>query len=261
MNLSIFVPYNLLTWQWVAWIILGLFIGVSKTGFNSITAVIVPVIALIFGAKESTGIILPMLIFADVMAVSYYHREVEWKYVFKPLPWALAGFAAAILADKLVPVQEFKYLMGSSIFVGLVVMIWNDHRSKDNPPPSGWWFSALFGIAGGFSTMIGNIAGPIMAVYLLSMKLPKKNFVGTTAWFFFIINLLKLPVQILFWNNITTKTLLFDLTLVPVIIIGAVLGVFLVKVISESLYRKTVVILSMISTILLFVDFSKFIPT
>jgi len=260
MNFSTFFSYNLLPWQWTAWIILGLFIGLSKTGFNTITAVIIPVIALIFGARESTGVILPMLIFADIMAVSYYHREVEWKYVLKPLPWALAGFAAAIFADKLVPVQEFKYLMGGCIFAGLVVMIWNDYRSKENPPPSGWWFSALFGIAGGFSTMIGNVAGPIMAVYLLSMKLPKKNFVGTTAWFFFLINLLKLPIQIFFWNNITAKTLLFDVTLVPLIIIGAILGIFLVKVISESLYRKTVLILALISTVLLFVDFSKFIP-
>jgi uncharacterized membrane protein YfcA len=248
-----FVPYDLLPWQWAAWICLGLCIGLSKAGFNGITAVIVPVIALIFGAKESTGLNLPLLCFADILAVCYYNRHTEWKYILKLLPWTLAGFAAAILVDRLVPVRAFKYLMGGSILAGLIVMVWNDRRGNDKPPPSSWWFSALFGIAGGFSTTIGNIAGPIMSVFLLSMRLPKNNFVGTASWFFLIVNYLKLPVQIFFWKNITVQTALFDLTLVPVVVIGAVLGIFLIKKISEPVYRKTIMILTLVSTVLLFI--------
>jgi uncharacterized membrane protein YfcA len=131
-------------------------------------------------------------------------------------------------------------------------MIWTDIRGKNRPPPSAWWFSALFGIAGGFATTIGNAAGPIMAVFLLSMRLPKNSFVGTTAWYFLIINYLKLPIQIFVWKTITVKTLLFDLTLVPVVIAGVVLGIFLVKKIPEPVYRKVIMILTLISTVLLF---------
>jgi len=232
---------------------MGLCIGLSKTGFIGITAFIIPVIALIFGARESTGIILPLLCFADILAVGYYHSQAEWKYILRLLPWTLAGFGIALFVDKLVPVQEFKYLMGGCILAGLAVMIWNDLRLKKNPPPSAWWFSALFGIAGGFSTMIGNIAGPIMTVFLLSMRLPKNSFVGTSAWFFLIVNYLKLPIQILVWKNITAEKLLFDLTLVPAVIAGVILGIFLIKKISEPIYRKTMMLLTLISTVLFFI--------
>jgi len=250
---SIFALYNLLPWQWILWICWGLCIGLTKTGFSTLTVVMVPVIATIFGAKESTGLNLPLLCVADLLAVLYYHRHAEWKYIMKLIPWTLAGFAVAILIDRLIPAQEFKYIMAGCIIAGLIVMVWNERRGKDKPPPSTWWFAALFGIAGGFSSMIGNVAGAVMAVYLLSMRIPKNSFVGTTAWFFLIVNYLKIPIQFFFWKNITAKTLMFDLTLVPVVIVGAALGIFLIKKIPEAAYRKIIMILTLVSTILLFI--------
>ena len=247
------VPYNLLPWQWAAWIALGFAIGLSKAGFSGITAVIVPVIAVIFGAKASTGLNLPLLCFADILAVVYYNQHTKWNYILKLLPWTLVGFGVAILVAKIVPEQEFKYLMGGTILVGLIVMVWNDRKRKDKPAPSGWWFSAIFGVAGGFSTAIGNIAGPIMVVFLLSMRLPKNNFVGTSAWFYLIVNFMKLPIQIFLWKNITVQTALFDVTAIPVVIVGMVLGVIMIKKISEPIYRQTIMILTLISTVLLFI--------
>ena len=258
MDFSIFVPYDLLPWHWAAWICMGLCIGLNKAGFSGITAIIIPVVALIFGAKESTGINLPLLWFADILVVLYYRRHTEWKYIFRLLPWTVAGFFVAILVDRLVPVQLFKYLMGGSILAGLIVMVWNDRRGKEVPPPSSWWFSALFGIAGGFATMIGNVSGGIMAVFLLSMRLPKKSFVGTAAWYFLIVNSLKIPIQAVLWKNISAQTLLFDLTNIPFVIAGILLGIFLVKIISEKVFRRAIMILTLVSTMLLFIDFSKF---
>jgi len=260
MDFSILVPYNLLPWQWAAWIFLGICIGLTKAGFSGATAVIIPIVALIFGAKESSGIILPLLCFADIVAVLYYHRHTEWKYIFKLLPWTVSGFFIAVLAEQLVPVQAFKYLLGGSIIAGLIVMVINERRGKENPPPSGWWFSAIFGMAGGFATMVGNISGPIMAVFLLSMRLPKNSYVGTSACFFLIVNYLKLPIQIFIWKTITVQTLLFDLTLVPVVLTGAILGIALLKIVPELFFRRIIVVMTFISTMLLFVDFRKIIP-
>jgi len=250
---GIFEPYNLLPWQWAAWICFGLFTGLLKAGFSGLTVVLIPVLAVIFGARQSTGINLPLFCLGDVIAVLYYHRHAEWKYILKLLPWTLGGFAVAILVERIVPVQAFKYVMGGCIIAGLIVMVWNDLRGKDKPPPSAWWFSALFGIAGGFATTIGNLAGALMSVFLLSMRLPKNSFVGTTAWYFLIVNFLKLPIQIILWKNITAQTLLFDLTLVPVILAGMALGIFLVKKIPESAYRKIIMVLTLISSVLLFI--------
>ena len=258
MDFSIFVPYELVPWQWAAWIFLGFCIGLNKAGFAGITAIIIPLIAIIFGAKESTGIILLLLWFADIIVVFYYRRHIEWKYIVRLLPWTLAGIAVAILVESLVPVQLFKYLIGGCILAGLVVMVWNDRRGKEKPPPGSWWFSALFGIAGGFATLIGNVSGGIMAVFLLSMRLPKNIFVSTTAWYFLIVNSLKIFIQVFLWKNITAETLLFDVTLVPVIIASVALGVLLIKIVPEPVYRKIIMILTLVSTILLFFDFSKF---
>jgi uncharacterized membrane protein YfcA len=254
MNFESFLAYwnGFAPWQAAAVIFSGICIGVSKTGINGISAVMIPLLALVFGARESTGVVLPMFCFADLVAVIYYRRAAEWKYIVRLLPWALAGFGLALLVDRMVPARGFKALIGICIFAGLVVMFWNDRRGKDAAVPSAWWFSAIFGIMGGFSTMIGNAAGPIMSVFLLSVRLQKTSFVGTAAWFFMIINYLKVPLQYFVWHNITLKGLLFDVTLIPVILIGAALGILVVKKVSESHYRVIVYAMTIVSATLLF---------
>jgi uncharacterized membrane protein YfcA len=246
------ITYQFSQWEWIALIFCGLCIGISKTGINGLGMVTVPILAVIFGAKPSTGILLPMLCFADLFAVTYYRRSAEWKYIIRLLPWALAGFALALLTDHWIPDRSFKTLIGICILSGLGVMLWNESWGKHTKVPSAWWFVALFGVMGGFSTMIGNAAGPIMSVFLLSVRLPKKSFVGTAAWFFLIINFLKLPLQYFVWHNISKETLLFDLAMLPTIAIGAWIGIIFVKKISEKNYRIIVYTLTLISTLLLF---------
>jgi uncharacterized membrane protein YfcA len=253
MNFNMLVPYELLPWQIEAVIFSGLCIGMSKTGINGISSVMIPIMALIFGAKASTGILLPLLCFADLLAAVYYRRNAEWKHIFKLLPWALAGFGIALLVDRMVPARGFKILIGLCVFAGLAVMFWNDRRGKDAVIPSSWWFAAIFGILGGFSTMIGNAAGPILSVFLLSMKLPKINFVGTAAWFFLIINYLKIPLQVLVWHNISLESLRFDVLVTPFILLGAFLGVLLVKKVSERVFRTLIYAMTIISVCLLFI--------
>jgi len=244
--------YQLSTWEWSAVVFCGLCVGMSKTGINGLGMVAVPVLAMIFGAKPSSGILLPVLCCADLFAVVYYRRSAAWKYIIHLLPWALAGFGLALLTDHLIPDKGFKTLIGICIFAGLGVMLWNELRGKNNAVPSAWWFTALFGMTGGFSTMIGNAAGPIMSVFLLSVRLPKTSFVGTAAWFFMIVNFLKLPLQYFVWNNISKETLLFDATMLPAVAVGAWLGIIFVKKVSEKHYRMLVLGLTLLSTFLLF---------
>ena len=233
--------FALSIWEWCAVIFCGLCVGMAKTGINGLGTLVVPVLVIVFGAKPSTGILLPMLCVADLIAVAYYRRSAEWKYIIRLLPWALAGFAVALLTERQIPDKGFKTLIGVCILAGLLVMLWSEYCGKNGKSasvPSGWQFSALFGVAGGFSTMIGNAAGPIMSVFLLSVRLPKNAFVGTAAWFFMIVNFLKLPLQYFVWNNISGDTLLFDLALLPAILIGAWIGIVFVKKVSEKNYRR-----------------------
>ncbi|MDR1143426.1 MAG: sulfite exporter TauE/SafE family protein [Spirochaetaceae bacterium] len=254
MNLFSLIPYTLEPRQWGAVIFSCICFGISKTGLNGISIVAVPLFALVFGARESTGVVLPLICFADLFAVIYYRRHAQWKYIGRLIPWALAGFAMALVTDHFVSSNRgFKILIGICIAAGLVVMVWNERRNtRGSEPPSGWWFSAVFGIMGGFSTMIGNAAGPIMSVFLLSVRLPKESFVGTAAWFFLIVNYLKIPLQAFVWRNISLTTLRFDLFMIPFILLGIWLGILFVKKVSNSQYRMAVYVLTLLSAALLF---------
>lgn len=239
--------------EWGILFLSALLIGMSKTGIQGISLLAVPLMALAFGAKPSTGIILPILCLADLMAVLYYRRIAEWKYVLRLLPAALVGFAVALCVDRFVPPAEFKHLMGACLLVVLAVMFVSEWTGKENALSRYKWYGPLFGLLGGFTTMIGNAAGPVMAIYLLSVKMPKYNFVGTNAWFFLVINWLKIPVQLFAWGNITASSLLLDACTVPFVLAGALLGIGLVKRLPEKGFRYFTTIVTCISVVMLFV--------
>jgi uncharacterized membrane protein YfcA len=132
-------------------------------------------------------------------------------------------------------------------------MLWHDRKKGQNLFPDTWWFSAMMGILGGFATMIGNVAGPIFAIYLLAMHLPKNSFIGTGAWFFLIVNFSKFPLHIFVWKTINLDTLTLDLMLLPAIAFGAFAGIKLVQKISEKLYRTAVIIVTALSAFLLLI--------
>lgn len=243
--------YNL--FQWAILALSALFIGMSKTGVQGITLLAVPYMAMAFGAKESTGIILPMLCLADIIAVAYYKRIADWKVVAKLLPTAIFGFFVAIFVDKLIPTNEFRQLMGWTLVLALVVMIWSEVFGKENKWMKKWWYAAIFGLLGGFTTMIGNAAGPVMSVYLLSMRKEKMEYIGINAWFFLVVNLLKIPLQIFVWENISVSTLSLNLVMLPFIIIGAWLGIRIVKLFPEKAFRKFIQIVTILSVIMMLV--------
>ena len=130
-------------------------------------------------------------------------------------------------------------------------MLWSDWRGKENTFSDRWWYGPLFGLLGGFTTMIGNAAGPVMAIYLLSVKMPKMSFVGTNAWFFLVINYLKLPIQALAWNNISTDSLMLDLCTIPFVLTGGLLGILLVKRLPEKGFRWFTTIVTYLSVFML----------
>lgn len=123
---------TLSVFQWSILALAALCIGMSKTGVQGMMLLIVPYMAMAFGAKESTGVILPMLCMADIMAVAYYKRIADWKVVAKLLPTALLGFLVALFVDKLVPARGFRQLMGWTLALAMAVMIWSEIFGKEN---------------------------------------------------------------------------------------------------------------------------------
>ncbi len=245
--------FDLSLLQWILLLVCGMFVGMSKVGVPGVSMIVVPTLAIIFGGKASTGILLPMLMMADIFGVSYYHRHAEWKYLWKLLPWAFAGVGIALWVGEVVNDEWFKNIIAILVFLCIALMIWKDRKKGSNLFPDTWWFAASMGILGGFATMIGNVAGPIFAIYLLAMHLPKNSFIGTGAWFFLIINFSKFPLHVFIWKTVSWHTLLLDVMLLPGIAIGAFSGIWLVKKISEKYYRAAVIIVTALSAFLLLI--------
>ena len=237
--------------DWGLIVFCAFLIGMSKAGVPGVSMISIPVMAIIFGGKQSTGIILPMLILADVFGVSYYHRHANWTHVLRALPWAILGVLIAMFVGNVVDDKQFKTIIAIVIFSGIALMIWRDRSKKVSRVPDNWYFAALMGLAGGFATMIGNAAGPIFAIYLLALCLPKNEYIGTTAWFFFIINLLKMPLHIFIWKTINVPTLIISSSALPAIAAGAFAGFWMVKKISVDIYRWLVMVVTVLSALVM----------
>lgn len=239
--------------QWLILSLTALCIGMSKTGIQGLMLLTVPYMAMSFGAKESTGVILPMLCMADIMAVIYYKRIADWKTVLRLLPTAILGFFIAIFVDNLIPAKEFRHLMGWTLVIALAVMIWSEIFGKENRWMKRWWYSAIFGLLGGFTTMIGNAAGPVLSVYLLSMRKDKMEYIGINAWFFLVVNMLKVPLQIFVWDNISWSTFSLNLTMLPIIGLGAWIGIRIVKVFPEKAFHRFIQIVTILSVVMMLI--------
>lgn len=227
-------------------------VGMAKTGLQGAGLIGIPVLAIVFGGKASTGILLPILIFADLFGVYYYHQHANLDCLKRMIPFAFLGVVLGTLIGNAIDEKLFSHAMAVIIFLSLCIMIWRE-KNTDLQIPNSFLFVATIGIIGGFASMVGNLAGPVMALYLLSMQLPKNQLIGTAAWFFLSINVVKMPFHVFVWQTITWDTFLLDLTLIPAIAVGAILGVKVVKKIPETGFRWFVIITTAVSALAMMV--------
>lgn len=225
-------------------------LGVSKAGIKGIAIINVTLMALAFGARESTGLLVPLLVVGDIFAVIYYNRHTRWSYIGKFLPWMLAGLLIGVFIGNELPAKTFKLVMVFVILISVLMMYWWDKRKSTNVPTH-WAFAGFIGILAGITTMIGNLAGAFSNIYFLAMRLPKNEFIGTAAWLFLIINVVKLPFHFFVWKTLSVEGLLLDLKLVPAIFVGLFVGVRLVKMLQEGFYRKMILVLTALGAVMI----------
>ena len=148
-------------WQWAALLLGGFLIGIAKTGLPGVGILVVPLLALAFDAKPSVGLLLPILIFADIFAVTYYRRHGEWKHLLKLLPWALVGIGVGFFVLKVVESAQLKPIIGAIVLVmlGLRLRALTGKQQDVDHVPHHWLFAASMGTAAGATTMMANAAG------------------------------------------------------------------------------------------------------
>lgn len=245
--------FDLTGTQWILVIIAAFMVGLSKTGVNGIMMLVIPILANVFGGKESTGVLLPLLITGDIFAVLFYRKQAKWGIIKKLLPWALAGLALGVIVGNYINDRQFKFLIAIIVIACLGILLYTEKKGNKAIVPENPWLSALAGIAAGFATMIGNAAGPIFSVYLLAKGVKKYDFMGTAAWFFMIINLTKVPLQVFVWHNVTGKSFLTAGLMLPAIALGAFIGTVIIKKLNEKFFHYFIIVLTAISALRLLI--------
>lgn len=247
---EILQSFHLTVLQWTAICFAVFLLGLAKSGVKGIGIIIVVILAFVFGEKASTGILLPMLICADIFAVVYYNKHAQWRYIKKLLPAMVIGVLVGVWVGNDISEVDFKRIMAVIIIGSVLIMFYMENR-KSTTVPTNKWFSNSAGFLAGFTTMVGNLAGPISDIYFLAMRLPKNEFIGTAAWLFFIINVFKLPFHFFVWKTVSVETLVLNSILIPMVILGFFLGAYIVKLISNVNYRRFVLIVTALGGIIM----------
>jgi len=229
--------------SWTDWMLLGvaaLTVGLGKAGFSGVGLIAVFIMAELFG-KMSVGILLPMLVVADLSVYPMFRKHGSWSPVWRLLPPAFVGMMAGFFLLDWLPEEWAKPVIGSMILLMVFLQlgrkfipIFFDRLAHS----SGFGLSA--GVFAGFATMVANAAGPVFQLYLLSKRVPKMELIGIGTRFFLLINLIKLPFMGGL-NFTTSETLLLNLKMVPVILVGVFFGKSLMQLISQRIFEWMVV--------------------
>jgi uncharacterized membrane protein YfcA len=241
--------------EWTMAATAALFIGLSKSGFPGVAMISIVLMAGLMPARQSTGVILPMLICGDLMAVGTFRRHVRWPYVWRTLPATLGGIVLGFFLLKL-PLSEgfFRVLIGVVILSLVLLQTARTFLpSIDKEIPAGGPAALGTGIACGVTTMVANAAGPVMAIYLIAVRLPQYEFVGTAAIFFLIVNLIKVPFSVAL-GLIGVRSLSLNLVLVPAVAAGVFCGRAILSYIPRRAFEILVLVLAAVAAVKLIID-------
>lgn len=236
-------------WQWIALLGTGFLIGAAKAGIKGLGMLIVVIMATAFDPKASTGLVIPMLSMADLLAVRYYRRDVVWSYLWRLLPAAVVGIVIGTWVGDQIDAATFRQVFTWVILLGLGLIIWQERHPIRPERLRHPIVSMGTGLAGGFTTMVGNAAGPVMSVYLLATRLPKVQFIGTAAWFFLIVNFIKMPFHIWVWETLSWSSFTLNLYAIPAITFGFWIGLKIVAQIPEKAFRYFIIIITALTAI------------
>jgi uncharacterized membrane protein YfcA len=250
-------------WQWTLGAVAGYLVGVSKTAIPGVATPVVPFLAAVFGSRASVGIMVLMLICGDCFAIAWYRRHAQWGRLVGLLPWVLVGMGVGAVTlwviGRLGSGRDYVGLLIGLLVLVMVVLHVLQRRIPAHLAPKSPAGTALTGIAAGFATTAANAAGPVMAIYFLAHRLTKEQFLGTAAWYFFIINVSKVPVYIALTALdpqdpvITLRSLTLVLTVAPALIGGAVTGRWILPRIPQRGFDAVVLVLAVGSAFYLIV--------
>lgn len=236
-------------WGFVALAAAAALVGFSKTAVSGANTVSLAVFAAVLPARESTGVLLPVLIVGDVLAVLSYRRHAHWPTLWRLFPAVAAGVVVGTVFLLWADDDAVRTSIGAILLLMAGVTVWRRHTATraaatgpgDAAEPSNSRLKARsYGVLGGFTTMVANAGGPVMSLYLLSAGFQKLGFLGTSAWFFLIVNTAKVPFSVGL-GLIDGRSLLLDVFLALFVVPGALIGKACVNRINQRVFERLVI--------------------
>jgi len=223
-------------------------IGFSKTALGGLAVIAVAVFATILPAKESTAAVLVLLIVGDLVAVWHYRHDADWSLIRRLLPAVLPGLVLGSVFLRIVSDDVLRRSIGVVLLVLLLLQLLVKWRSVAPASSAHEHRAAAWtaGTAAGFATMTANAAGAVMTLYLSASGIDKRRFIGTNAWFFLIVNVVKVPFSVglglMHWADLGRAGLL-----APLILLGGIVGYATVRRISQHRFDIAVLLASAVA--------------
>lgn len=239
-----------------ALVVAALLVGFAKTAIGGVLSISVAVFAAVLPARESTGALLPLLLVGDVVAVAVYRQHADWPALLRLFPSVAVGIVAGALFMAQVSDIEMRRTIGGVLLLLVAVHLWQRWRRRDADPEAlrarqhrrRHTTALVFGVLAGFTTMVANSGGPVMSIYLLSAGLGMLGFLGTSAWFFFAVNLFKVPFSAGL-SLITPSSLALNAWLIPAVLVGAVVGRLVIDRIDQGRFETLVLVFVVLSSL------------
>ncbi|MEU6657737.1 sulfite exporter TauE/SafE family protein [Streptomyces sp. NPDC046821] len=242
--------YSITLWEFAALALAAVLVGFSKTAVSGANTVSLALFAAVLPARESTGVLLPILIAGDILAVMTYRRHAHWPTLWRLFPAVGAGVVLGTLFMMWADDSEVRTSIGAILLLMSAVTLWRRRRLdapqvEEKASRAGRVKARSYGVLGGFTTMVANAGGPVMSMYLLSAGFRKLGFLGTSAWFFLIVNSAKVPFSAGL-GLINAHSLLLDATVVLFVVPGAYIGKVCVHRINERLFERLVILATVV---------------
>lgn len=236
--------------EWLPLIVAALIIGIAKTSFGGLGSVAVALMALVMPTKESTAAALLLLITGDIVAVLRYRSNADWRLLRSLLPSVVPGLLLGAVFIRVVDDLVLRRSIGVILLISVLLQLGVSARRKppvvgdDSRPPRALTVGA--GIAAGFTTMAANAAGPVMALYLQVSKVDKMRFLGTSAWFYFIVNVSKTPLTAAL-GLFTHRVLITAALMIPVVLVGTLIGVAVIGRVKQRAFDILTLLTSVVA--------------
>ncbi|MGY1579039.1 sulfite exporter TauE/SafE family protein [Streptomyces sp. MN13] len=238
--------WHITGWEFAALALAAMLVGFSKTAVSGANTISLAVFAAVLPARASTGVLLPLLIAGDVLAVLTYRRHAHWPTLWRLFPAVAVGVVIGTVFLMWADDGIVRTSIGVILLLMAALTVWRRRTAERAEEPDGVTTRAgrikarSYGVLGGFTTMVANAGGPVMAMYLLSAGFRKLGFLGTSAFFFLIVNVSKVPFSVGL-GLIDGPSLLLDAALVLFVVPGAFLGRWAVNRINQRLFEQLVI--------------------